>query len=655
MSALSIDSVKAHHAGTFTCVAENSAGTAAYSANLHVNVSPQISHFAFEEDTASSGELVSTICSIHKGDLPMKITWYLNNRTVENIPGILVSMVVAPQISHFDSGEDSVNSGDSISFKCSIHKGDLPIDINWFLNNKSAEHVDGVVMFRAGQKNSMLSIDSVQDYHSGTYTCIARNKAGEASYSAELFVNGNTICKQIENISSVDHYHRLKKYVPVAPQISHFDSGEDKINSGESISLTCSVHKGDLPIEINWLLNNKSVDDMNGVVIFKAGKKISTLSIDSIQAYHAGTYTCIARNKVGAAFYSTDLHVNVAPQLSHFEFGEESVNSGDSVSLNCNAHKGDLPIKFSWMLNNRTVDGTPGIVTMNMGRKISTLSIDPVQDNHAGRYTCLAVNKAGVASYSAELHVNGTLKCNIDVCHDSPSLSQSYTSFPFHYSSPWITFISFETYSLKFIKVLPHVAPFDAGEDSINFGDPVSLTCNVHKGDTPINIKWYLNNKTLHDSSELSISKAGKRTSTLSIDSVKDQHAGTYTCVAQNRAGSSFYSTDLHLNVPPHVAPFDTGEDSINFGDPVSLMCNVHKGDTPLDIKWYLNNKTLHDSSDLSINKAGKRTSTLSIDSVKDQHAGTYTCVAQNRAGSSSYSTDLHVNGIRCIFNHENI
>lgn len=85
------------------------------------------------------------------------------------------------------------------------------------------------------------------------------------------------------------------------------------------------------------------------------------------------------------------------------------MNSGDSVSLNCNAHKGDLPIKLSWFLNNRSVERIPGVSTMRMGRKVITLSIDPVQSVHHGLYTCVAENKAGKASYSAELEVNGIL------------------------------------------------------------------------------------------------------------------------------------------------------------------------------------------------------------------------------------------------------
>lgn len=78
----------------------------------------------------------------------------------------------------------------------------------------------------------------------------------------------------------------------------------------------------------------------------------------------------------------------------------------------------------------------------------------------------------------------------------------------------------------------------------------------------------------------------------------------------------------------------------------MSLNCNIHKGDTPVNITWFLNGVALQDSQEISIAKLGKKTSAISIDSVQNRHAGTYTCVAQNNAGSSSYSTDLHVNGI---------
>lgn len=96
----------------------------------------------------------------------------------------------------------------------------------------------------------------------------------------------------------------------VLPQIHPFDFGEDPINSGESLSLTCSISKGDMPVTINWLFNNQTIDLDAGVSIIKVNKKNSMLNIDSVQAHNIGEYACTATNKAGTSRYSTYLHVN---------------------------------------------------------------------------------------------------------------------------------------------------------------------------------------------------------------------------------------------------------------------------------------------------------------------------------------------------------
>lgn len=99
-------------------------------------------------------------------------------------------------------------------------------------------------------------------------------------------------------------------FYPVLPQILPFEFGEEAVNYGELTSLTCSISKGDLPIEIAWLHNNIAIENTELISIVKVNRKISTLSIDSARASHSGNYTCLARNLAGSATYTTTLYVN---------------------------------------------------------------------------------------------------------------------------------------------------------------------------------------------------------------------------------------------------------------------------------------------------------------------------------------------------------
>lgn len=109
---------------------------------------------------------------------------------------------------------------------------------------------------------------------------------------------------------------KLHYQFSVPPQISPFDFGEDPINSGDLTSVQCAVHKGDLPIKIKWYHNGKPVNEDLGIVISKIGKKISTLSIEDVQAQHSGNYTCAVENSAGQAQFTAELYINGTTTLS---------------------------------------------------------------------------------------------------------------------------------------------------------------------------------------------------------------------------------------------------------------------------------------------------------------------------------------------------
>lgn len=85
-------------------------------------------------------------------------------------------------------------------------------------------------------------------------------------------------------------------------------------------------------------------------------------------------------------------------------------------------------------------------------------------------------------------------------------------------------------------------------EKPANWGETVTATCTILKGDQPILIEWALNGEPIsHDFSDITVATS-KRVSLLTIDAVTASHAGEYTCVAGNAAGGTSYSASLTVN-----------------------------------------------------------------------------------------------------------
>ena len=96
----------------------------------------------------------------------------------------------------------------------------------------------------------------------------------------------------------------------------------------------------------------------------------------------------------------------------------------------------------------------------------------------------------------------------------------------------------------------------------------------------------------------------------------------------------------------PEIIPFSFGKDVVNQGEFSQLTCVVSKGDHPISITWSLKGDIISSDPTLTTTLIGQQTSFLMISSVDYHHSGTYTCRAENAAGTSTYSAELSVNGI---------
>ena len=111
-------------------------------------------------------------------------------------------------------------------------------------------------------------------------------------------------------ISCVKNYLLVRFKLPkVPPILLPFEFGEEPSDIHSTTTVSCAVAKGDTPIEINWMFNGSKIFSNDGITITKSGQKMILLYIESVQARHAGNYTCVARNKAGFVEHTSELKV----------------------------------------------------------------------------------------------------------------------------------------------------------------------------------------------------------------------------------------------------------------------------------------------------------------------------------------------------------
>ena len=98
--------------------------------------------------------------------------------------------VVPPRITPFQFGEEPLNFGEPASLQCTISGGDWPIKVEWLFNDYHIPAHLEITTSKFTRHTYALGIESVTANHAGNYSCVAKNEAGKAAYTAALVVNG---------------------------------------------------------------------------------------------------------------------------------------------------------------------------------------------------------------------------------------------------------------------------------------------------------------------------------------------------------------------------------------------------------------------------------------------------------------------------------
>ncbi|NXJ63832.1 HMCN1 protein, partial [Rostratula benghalensis] len=676
---LRLSRVQVSDAGVYACVASNRAGVDNKHYNLQVLVPPSLDNAGGTEDvTVVKGSSVSIKCltdgspaptmSWFKNGYPLslgahltssnqgmvlhfvkvetgdtgKYTCVASNEAGDTSKHFSLKVLEPPHINGSDQPEElSVIVNNPLELLCISSGIPVPI-ISWMKDGRPLLHNDNVHVLK-----EVLRITSAQVEDTGRYTCLASSPAGDD-----------------------DKEYFVKVHVP--PNIAGTGGPQDlTVLQNRQVLLEC---KSDAvpPPTISWLKNGELLEGTPRVRILSNGRY---LQINNADLSDTASYTCVASNIAGKMTREFMLTVHVAPTIQSSP-QTAVVHINTTAVLECVAEGVPAP-RVTWRKDGAIFTGNSTRYSM---LEDGSLHIHSVQVTDTGRYVCMATNTAGTERKRIDLqvlvpptiapgHTNITVTVNVQTtlpCETTgiprPAISWKKNGHLLSVDQNQNTYRLLSSGSLVLISpTVDDTAVYecsvsnDAGEDQraveltvqvppsiadeatdflVTRLSPVVISCTASGVPVP-SVHWTKNGiKLLPRGDGYRILSSGA----VEIPAAQFAHAGRYSCVARNAAGSAHRHATLRVQEPP-VIQTQTGVLDVIVNNPILLPCEATGTPRPI-ITWQKeginvvttgNSYTILPSGSLQIAKS----------TVED--AGTYICVAQNPAGTALGKIKLKV------------
>ncbi|XP_065108236.1 obscurin isoform X12 [Paramisgurnus dabryanus] len=359
------------------------------------------------------------------------------------------------------------------------------------------------------------------------------------------------------------------KELSVAPSVKFStvpDSQRTKcIESGGPFKLQCEVSDPDA--QVWWYKDGNEVLPQDGLIILSNGA-IRTLSVETAELYHSGTYSCQTNND-GITF-----HVEIkAPPPKFIPVSEEETNKstevGSSIVLKCELS--DANAQVLWCKDGTELSPNSGLDFQRDGN-MRKLTVQSAQLSDTGNYTC---------------HVPGDT-----------------ISFKVHVQPPPVRFSK-----------LPEIAR----NKFIEAGCPIILQCEI--SDPTSQVCWLKDGVQLQQQTGLDIQSEGTMR-TVIIQSAEPKHSGIYSCEAVDDR----IAFKVDVAVPPAMfsaVPETEKNKSFEADCPIILQCEI--SDPTALVQWYKDGLQLLPQSGINI-QTEHTTRTLVIQSAKLSDSGFYSC-----------------------------
>uniref|UniRef100_A0A672TEN9 Vascular endothelial growth factor receptor 3 n=1 Tax=Sinocyclocheilus grahami TaxID=75366 RepID=A0A672TEN9_SINGR len=378
------------------------------------------------------------------------------------------------------------------------------------------------------------------------------------------------------------------------------------------------------------------------------------LEIRDVFKQDAGEYTLILKNTRAALEKRLNftLIVNVPPQIHEKEAAAPTnpYRRSSRQTLTCSA-TGTPPATITWQWRPWSPCGLNS-TRRTLGRRGQRDKI-PICQNWIGLDPEHAVNPIESVETLTEM-VDGKEKTVSRLVIQSANVSAMYKCSAENKVGRDERLIYF------YVTTIPEGfgIEMEPSEDPLE-QDLVRLKCNADNY-TYENLRWYrldpqavppeLDCKSLHQYTEsLGGTLSFQTTSNnwvleLTITNIQLQDEGNYVCEVQNRHSGEKHCHRKYIPVKALEAPRyrnNPTNQTVNVSESLQMECDVEGTPSP-QLSWFKDNQPLHQTSGIFLQDSNR---TLSIQRVREEDAGLYTCKACNQRGCVQSSANVSVIG----------
>lgn len=527
--------------------------------------------------------------------------------------------------------------GDTLTLNCTaLVEFNTGVDIKWAYPGTELNRVGNIKPHRealshATEAASILTIPTVNVTDTGAYTC---------------------------NVTSMDFSHQQQMHVIVHEKpfinLDYRNGPVVEVTAGQkSFKLSVNVSAFPTP-DTKWFKDGRPINTRPEFKMKRMRMHLKhALEIKDVCLEDAGLYTVVLKNSAAGLEQRLNitLVVNVVPQIHEKEVAEPSspYPSGSSQTLTCTAFGLPAPsVSWHWrdwgpcvFNTSSTMDGAghgvgtadcqnwQDVTPESSGNQIESIeSSIEVVDGRQKIVSRLQIHNATVSIM---------YKCTAEnkVGRDQRLVYFYVTTVPEGFS----------------VSALPSESPQEQ--------ERVSLSCSADNY-TYDQLQWYrlhpqalpqeLDCRSVHLYADTLHGQLSFQTLSNSwaldynIASIQLRDEGHYVCEAQSRRNGDKQCLFRYVSVKALVAPQyrrSLTNQTVNVTESLRMECNAEGRPLPR-LSWFKDNQPLHQMSGIQLQDSNR---TLSIQRVREEDAGIYTCTACNQRGCVHSTAAVRVVG----------